>query len=250
MRGGFLLHALLKQLRRNAQTRPVRWATGIWLVSMAAALIWSARRGDVLQPLQLEFLVYLALLPAIAMLPVVRRFVSRLPRPHRWALAVLLTTLLTGQMTGDDRGIFPVVRWHMYSKPIAPDNASVLHYFGVSASGERIRLNPSTLFPSLGGGTLRLHNRMEQLTKAAQIEHEPGLQQRIEQRLNNMLRALATRHNQTAAPHRRVTQVQIWRGDNVVRYVKVTGQPSWKSIYRVEVSGNENFALQRTTRRP
>ncbi len=227
------MHALLRKLPRRVRTRSILWAVGVWFASLLLAGLFTVGRRPAAQLLQLEFLVYLAMLLAAAMLPVVRRFVSRIPQPHRWGYALLLTALLTGQIAGEDRGLFPLVRWHMYSKPLDPKNITATRYAGVTASGKRILLNPGTLYPSLGYGSLRLHNRLELLGKASiEMEHTEHAEE-VQRRLQGMLCALARRHNQIAA-HEKVVRVELWHARLNVRQ-KPAPAVQWRKTHTFEV---------------
>jgi len=236
------MHALLKQLPRRLRTRAASWAARSWMTALAAAALLTLGRRSAMQLLQPEFLLYLAILLGVAMLPAVRRFVSSLPKQHRWGYGLLLTVLLTGQMAGEDRGLFPLVRWDMYSRPLDPQRIVIPRYVGVTAKGQRVLLNPSTLFPSVGSGTLRLHNRMELLAKAVINPARGPHAAEIEARLQSMLHALATKHNHSAPAGQGVTSVELWQGDlNLSR----STTPGWKCVYQMEVSGHAIATLRR-----
>lgn len=100
------------------------------------------------------------------------------------AIAILM---LAGQFTRSSSATFPFVFWGMYTKEVSVPELHRVEIEGRTKTGERVQINASRLYPSLGFGTLRIQNRLRSFAEDARSEdyHQTELDQAL-------LRAIAS----------------------------------------------------------
>ena len=90
-----------------------------------------------------------------------------------------------------------------------PDYVSIYEYFIVTAKGERLKINPSRLFPSNGRGYRRMSNKLIHTCRAYAKASQKGVGlEEAKEPLMDLMRALGSQFQQKYPEHE-VKSVQI-----------------------------------------
>jgi len=188
--------------------------TAFWLAATFVGLLISSRVTYCdfrFSDLHLgKCLLYYALIVGIALLPGIANYWRQAPAAERRFIAVITFCLLVGQTAGENRKLFPFVEWDMYTQVIPDEPAMVVEYVGVTASGQRILLNPSQIVPALGRGSLRINNGMKNLVRGALSSEGTEEQQNdFRWRMHESLSALKRLHNRKS-PSTPITDIEVY----------------------------------------
>jgi len=163
----------------------------VWLFAALVGMLLSSHTWW--NALNWDALLYLCFLVGFASLPAVRNYwIKRQISERRFITAVVLL-MLVGQIAQNERTIFPLTSWNMYGKEDAVEK-EVVEFVGVTKDGRRYQLNPAVAFPSLGRGTLRIHNQMEGLARGFNMTDEGDLKDEFANLLKKSLKAVAKQH--------------------------------------------------------
>ncbi len=118
----------------------------------------------------LEFLCVAAIATAICANPIFRQWFRDLSSKSQLSLIGLIALIVAGHFARSSNVTFPFVTWDMYTEVATPSTLNRVELEGVTEDGESISINPSRLFPSLGFGTLRIHNLLHSICTRAMSE--------------------------------------------------------------------------------
>ncbi|MBK1875903.1 hypothetical protein [Pelagicoccus mobilis] len=92
-----------------------------------------------------------------------KKWLKELSPRSQLILVGFVLIMTAGHFVRSSKATFPFVHWDMYTKPL---QHLEMYHFELEATlsdGQLIELNPSRLFPSLGFGSLRIHNKIHNL---------------------------------------------------------------------------------------
>jgi hypothetical protein len=189
-----------------------------WLVFLFAAVLCSPslgyflgiRSGRKTFPLFFEIVLLVLLLALLFSSPPMRNYLQQLRTRHRTQFYGLLGAILIAQGISSSRTTFPIMPWTMYAGlNQAPDFVLVYEYFIVTAKGEKLKINPSRLFPSNGRGYRRMSNKLIHTCRAYVKASREGVEHtEAKETLKDLMRALGSQF-QKKHPEHEVKSVQI-----------------------------------------
>lgn len=134
-----------------------------------------------------EFLAILLVLASLTLSSEFRSWLGTLPRKLQLFFASLALFMLVGHFGRSSAQSFPFVFWGMYTETVRDSNLYHIVLEGKTVGGERVPINPSKLYPSLGFGSLRINNRLHEIGRKASESTYQATQTDIE-----LLKAIAT----------------------------------------------------------
>jgi len=188
-----------KQIQLDRPQRLVRHR--IWCAEHVAAF-WSGIvvAAMVIRFPQIELLqffaeagAYLLVLLWLTQAALLRPVIEKAHRGQRLLAALLIGVLLLGQLAGQQWGLFPAVRWDMYTREEGSSQFSFLAYEAEHASGRRTAFNPAHAAKSLNENRLVTKFQSLHLEALHYDTLAPGGGSRFEQ----MLISLARLKNET-----------------------------------------------------
>lgn len=185
---------------------PARTAV-VWLLAALVGVLFSSHSFR--NALHWDALLYLGFLVGLTSFPQIQTYWSKRHTSEKRFLVTMVFLMLVGQIAQNERKIFPLTCWNMYGEKNAVEN-EVVEFVGVTADGHRYQLNPAVAFPTLGNGTLRIHNQMEGFARGWSASEEGDLKDEFASLLQESLLAVARKHvNDGRTPP--LTKVEVYR---------------------------------------
>lgn len=91
------------------------------------------------------------------------RYISQLPRAYRWTIFAFIGLLLTAQVVDQNRLTFPITSWKVYGHTFVPPQIVYHQFYGRTADGDTVRINPEVLFRAAEG---IIYHRLENWAEA------------------------------------------------------------------------------------
>jgi hypothetical protein len=154
-----------------------------------------------------------------------RAYTARLPGAYQWTIAALLGGLLAAQVVDTNRATFPLTSWKVYGSAWEPPEIVYHEFWGRTAHGDTVRLNPERLFRAAEGIIYhRLEHRGEALRGRLRATRTPV----YDQALRSIGKQYERRHDSTLLTVfvRRISTDPVhvdssWRDVEVLRQIKV-----------------------------
>jgi len=121
----------------------------VWIAAVLPALAINRVTWSPIRPPLTEAVVHLVLILLLASFQPVVHFLTHLPRLHSKILIGIVALLLFGQIANRTAATYPFVTWSMYGESPKEKIVNYFEIYGVDREGNRVRLNPSRLFPYL-----------------------------------------------------------------------------------------------------
>lgn len=232
---------MLAQPLRTDRPQPIA-RTGVWCAENVAAF-WAAivvaamvirfPHFEVLKFFA-EAAVYLLVLLWLSQSALLRPTIEKARRWQRGTAAVLIGLLLLGQLAGQQWGLFPFVRWDMYTRQEGSTQFGYLAYEAHHASGRRGNFNPAHAAASLNENRLVTKFQSLHLEGMHYGTLAPGEGSRFEQ----MLVALGRLKNESASDP--ITAISVYECGFDIRRGPATGRKPRKLLatYPVNVAAD------------
>lgn len=212
------------------------WVTALWVTALIPALTVRYVQWENVKAAFLEGSLILVAVLIYLGIRSVRMFVRQLPFAWLIFLAIFFPASIFSQVAEINEVVFPLTSWYMYAVTNKTQTLDFQEYQGLTASGQRVDLNPLRYFPLLQRSMLTFEmiylgkafkpkeempvspsetaksfkKRIAQKIRVFLADHPPVEQEERKRRLKQFFEVILHRYNQihTSDPLRAVEIIQ------------------------------------------